>query len=209
MVAAGLLLLVLAACVPGARIAEGPSVIVVNGPRENAVPDLADALERLMQAQTDCCLFELQWSQPVRAQERQRDLYGYRAWIAAAGMARNLGADWALLIGSHGYERTVTQHGDQLHITVTTGVRLHVTDGTGGQLAMFGSRQLRAERTQPAAQELVSEGNEPLLVSLASEALADVAGQAVSWLNAQVNGLSAEVVPDDLLVLEGHVATGK
>ncbi len=208
-VAAGLLLLALTACVPAAGSADGPSIIVVNAPRENAVPELAEALEAALQAEPHCCAFDIQWSQPVRAQERQRDLYEHRAWIAAAAMARNLNADWALLIGSHGYERTVTQYGDRLHIVVTTGVRLHVTDGTGERLAMFSSRRLQAERSQPAAQELVAVNREPLLSQLTVAALSDVAGPAVSWLNAQLDGLSAEVVTDDLLVLERHVATGQ
>lgn len=190
-IAALTLLLVLAGCVPGTVRTDAqlePVVIIVNAPREDAVPDLADALEAEMRILPDCCSFDIHWSQPVRAQERQRDMYSHRAFISIGSIARNLRASWGIMVSSNGYSREVTELGSRLHIDVTTGVRVHITDDQGNELATFDSRRLQASRSQPAAQELVGENREPLLQELAEQLLPDVAAPAVTFLN----GLAAD-----------------
>ena len=179
-------LLLLAGCVPGtARDDRTPEIatIIVNAPREDAVPGLADALENEMRLHPDCCSFDIHWSRPVRAQERQRDMYSHRAFISIGNIARSLGTRWGIMVSADGYIREVTELGSSLHVHVTTGVRLHVTDDEGEVLATFYSRTAQGSRFQPAAQELASEYREPLLQELAESLLPDVAAPAVSFLN--------------------------
>lgn len=187
LIAAGLVLL--AGCMPAAQVSgmeTEPVAIVVNGPREFAVPGLADALEQEMRSLPHCCGFDIHWSQPVRAQERQRDMYSHRAFSSTGSIARNLRAGWAVLAGANDYVREVTEIGSRLEIHVTAGVRLYITDDQGNELARFDSRSLQARRWQPADRELVSEGREPLLQELTEELLPEVAAPAVSFLNGRV-----------------------
>lgn len=179
------MILILSACVPvtSADSQQGPSVVLINAPTENAVAGLADALEEMMLRDEECCAFWVHWSAPVRAQERQRDFFDHRAWISAGSLARNLGAEWAILIGVNNYERTVTEHRDSFHIVVSAGVRLHVLDSTGQELARFDSRTFTDSRVQSNRQPLADEQFEPLLLPVARNGLADVAGAAVSELN--------------------------
>lgn len=180
------LLFVLAACVPGTTDADGPAgsrIVIVNGPRENSVPGLADTFDEEIRRLSACCNFEIQWSDPVRAQERQRDLYGHRAFISTGSIARSFRASWGVLVGSHQYTREVTEVGERLFIDVSSGVRVFVTDDQGNELARLDSRVLHASRTQPASRELVSEHQEPLLAELAERALHDVTAGTVEFLN--------------------------
>lgn len=181
-----ILMIGMAACVPAAQSdsqSGATTVIVVGAPAENAVPGLPDVLEAAMRQQPDCCAFDFHWSAPVRAQERQRDLYDYRAWGSAGRMARNLSAEWAVMIGLNAYERTVTEQADRLYINITAGVRLVVVDDQGQEIARFDSRLLTASRVQAASEPLVHELSDPLLLPLATEALPDVVPAVVSELN--------------------------
>ncbi len=183
-------LLLLGACVPTANQASDPnSVVLVNGPTENAVAGLADELARQLAATPGCCAFDIHWSAPVRAQERQRDLYSDRAWGSAARIARSLGAGWAVLVGVNDFERTVTERNDRLDITVSTGVRVHVLDRQGSELASFDSRTLTDSRSQPSSQPLVDERQEPLRQALAQQALRDVASALASELDWLAGGV--------------------
>ena len=178
-------ILLLAGCVPAAdgEAADGPAeVITVNGPTEDAVSGLPEAVENLIKAEADCCSFEFHWAAPVRAQERQRDLNGYLAPTAAGKIVRSLGADRALLVSSTGYERTVEERRNVRYITVTAAARAVVVTADGTEVAEFTGRPRRAERREAAAEELVSERQEPLLLRLATESAADFAVDVTDFL---------------------------
>ena len=191
----GILLVGLAACVPvsepGQESAEAV-IVIINGPTENSAAGLADALEAHMKQLDDCCAFDFHWTTPVRAQERQQDLYSHRAWGSAGRIARSLLADWALLIGLNDFERTVTEQRDQLHISVSTGVKVHILDDQGLELASFVSRTFSGSRVQAANEPLVDERLEPLALPLAREALPDLTAAAVEELNWLATTVSAD-----------------
>ena len=189
------LLLLLSACVPASsRSSTDPAntVIIVNGPSEDAVAGLADELERRLLDQPGCCGFDLHWSVPVRAQENQRDLNGYRAWGSSGRIARSLGAGWAVLVGLNDFERTVNYRGDTLAISVTAGVIVHVLDSSANEIASFESGTRRAWRSQSADEPLADERREPLRGQIAFAALGDVLAPLTSELDWVTGNSSAQ-----------------
>lgn len=184
------LIFALSGCVPAADTPAkdaSRTVITVNGPREDSVPGLAEQLDSLILAAPGCCSFELHWSTPVRAQERQRNLNGYQAAPSAAAIAKSLQAGWAVLIGSAGFERKVEESRGIRYITVTTAAAAKVVTSGGTEIAEFTGRTRRAERTESAEAELLDPQREPLLLSLAGESAADFADDLTAFLNGAVD----------------------
>lgn len=189
-----LLLVLLGACAPGVSAdvtaagraaGEGDKVVLINGPTEERLPGLADQLEAQLRKLPDCCAFAFQWSVPVRNQEGQRDLYGVRAPLQAAYLARNLGDRWPVLIGTTGFERLVTEHDSFYDIRGQLAVQALLVDiDTGQVLQVITTSTYQGSRQQDRRQALPSERQDPLMSELAQLALQELAPQLLQQLNA-------------------------
>jgi hypothetical protein len=175
----------LAACAPARGTGpESDLVALINGPTEERLPELADQLEAQLRTLPACCAFSFQWSVPVRAQERQRDMFGVRAPLQAAYLARNLGDRWAVLVGTTGFDRTVEETADRYFISGTLAVQAVVIDPSDASvLATVTSAAFSGSRIQGKLTALPGEREDPLMLELARQALADLAPQLLSVLN--------------------------
>jgi hypothetical protein len=175
----------LAGCVPatGSNI-DSSQVAMINGPSEERLEGLAELLEEQVSALPDCCRFSFLWSSPIRAQERQRDMFGGRAPLQAAYLARNLGAGWPVLVGTTGFERTVEEGRDGYFITGTLAVQalvINVADGT--VMAEVTSDSFSGSRWQSRRESLPGERQDPLMEELARQAAAELAPRLLAVLN--------------------------
>lgn len=180
------LLVLLVSCVPAAQqssTAAGRTVIITNAPLEDAVPGLPEALGEAIISQPGCCGFEIHRPQAVRLHERHRDMSGHRGVISSAALARTLNAGWAVLIASHGYERTVTEAGELLYIDVSTGIRARIVDSEGNEYGSYRAGPVHGTRMQRASEPLADLMAEPLLHDLASELLPGVVPQLTKRLD--------------------------
>lgn len=183
-------LALLGGCLPAADrdgAASDRTVIIVNAPLEDSVPGLAEGTADLIRAGAACCSFDIHWGTPVRAQERQRNLGGSRADASAAAIARSLGAGWAVLVSSAGYDREVTERGGDRVVTVTTAAKATVVTAEGTEIARFEGRPRRARRRETSDAELLSEFREPLLERLAAESAGDFTADLTDFLNGAVS----------------------
>jgi len=182
-------LVLLAGCLPAAErdgAAPDRTVIIVNAPQADSVPGLAESTADLIREESACCSFDIHWGTPVRAQERQRNLESSRAHASAAAIARSLGAGWAVLVGSTGYDREVTERGAVRVISVTAAAKATVVTAEGTEIARFEGRPRRARRRETSDAELVSDFREPLLESLAAESAGDFTAALTDFLNGAV-----------------------
>jgi hypothetical protein len=187
-----LALTLVAGCAPAATAggAEGTGepggnkVALINGPTEERLPGLADLLEMQLRRQPDCCAFTFPWSVPVRNQEDQRDMYGVRAPLQAAYLARNLGDRWPVLVGTSSFERTVAEQRDSYYISGQLAVKAQLVDTvTGTVLQTLTSSVYSGSRQQARQQPLPAERQDPLMLELAGQAVAELAPQLLQLLN--------------------------
>jgi hypothetical protein len=91
-----LLFVLLTGCVPAAYDAR-PKIAFVNAPTENRVNGLAEALVSTIQEQETP--FGFSRSSALRFQETHRDMFGSRAALQAAFIARSQGAVYGVMVG--------------------------------------------------------------------------------------------------------------
>jgi hypothetical protein len=182
-----LALLVLAACAPALQNGRA-ALVLINGPMEERVPGLAEDFQTLLERDPAAPLYRFAAPAAVRFQEVRRDMHGRRAPLQAAFIARNLGAEYAVMVGAPRYERRaktiLTPLGEQR--LVTTAVRLEVTIIDPETAAvMFRQRSgLRlATRLEPAHKPLVEEARDPDLLDMRRGLLRDLAPPTVAELS--------------------------
>lgn len=180
----GLLLAAIAGCAPTAM--EDPArtqVALINAPAEQRVAMVADALEEEVAGVRSCCSFSFARSQPVRFQETHRDLFGSRAAPQAASLARNLGASLAVMAGAPRYERTVERVDGGREIRGVVQLRAIVVDASSGeQLGTVGSRTFRDRRLVGEDEPLPEVEDDPLMIDLTRQAVADLAPHLAALL---------------------------
>jgi hypothetical protein len=169
----------LSACAPitAEQTGDQPRVALVNAPAEQRVSILADLLTAEMSGVRGCCAFEFVRSSPLRFQETHRDMFGSRAAPQAASIARNLGAEFAVMAAAPVFERTVERFDDgSRDVRGSVRVRAVVLDPeTAEQLAAVGSFTFRDARSLGADEPLPEPDEDPLMIVLTEQAAADLA----------------------------------
>jgi hypothetical protein len=190
---AALLMALLVACAPAAtQEPSEPVVALINAPAELRVAPAADALQAEVESVPGCCTFAFTRSRPVRFQETRRDLFGSRAAPNAAALARNLGADLAVMAGAPLFERTVEAIDGAREVRGVVQFRATVLDAaTGNALGSVGSLVFRDSRVVREGEALPEPDEDPMMLALMREAVADLAPH----LAAVLMDLAAEV-PD-------------
>jgi hypothetical protein len=149
-------LLTLTACVPAVRDTR-PKVAFINAPTENRVSGLAEDLEALVKEQPTT--FGFSRSAAVRFQEVSRDMFGSRAPLQAAFIARSQGAVYAVMIGfeNDGDVVRASIEGTILELTLSLKGRAEasIVDPTTAEiLATFVSSEVVAKQYETIRLEL-------------------------------------------------------
>jgi hypothetical protein len=179
-----LLLALLGSCAPSVtQEPSEPVVALINAPAEQRVAPAADALQAEVESVPGCCTFAFTRSQPVRFQETHRDLFGSRAARNAAALARNLGADLAVMAGAPLFERTVEAIDGAREVRGEVQFRATVLDAeTGEPLGTVGSLVFRDSRLLREGEPLPSPDEDPTMLALMREAVADLAPHLAALL---------------------------
>jgi hypothetical protein len=147
---AGLMLLfvTLTACVPAAYDTR-PKVAFVNAPTENRVNGLAETLESTIKKEETT--FGFSRSSALRFQETHRDMFGSRAALQAAFIARSQGALYAVMVGfdNEGDVVRTSLNGNKVEVTLRLKGRASasiVDPMSADILATFESSEVDAEQ---------------------------------------------------------------
>lgn len=156
-------LFILTACVPVVRDTR-PKVAFINAPTESRVSGLAEDLEGLIKEQPTT--FGFSRSSAIRFQETARDMFGSRAPLQAAFIARSQGAVYAVMVGfdNEGDVVRYSIDGTRLELTLSLKGRAEasIVDPTTAEvIATFVSSEVVAKQYQTVALEL-PEGLDPL-----------------------------------------------
>lgn len=157
------ILIALTGCVPALRDTR-PKVAFINGPTESRVSGLAEDLETLIKEQPTT--FGFSRSSAIRFQESSRDMFGSRAPLQAAFIARSQGAVYAVMIGFENEGEVVRSglDGTRLELTLNLKGRASasiVDPATAEVLATFVSSEVFAKQYETVTLEL-PEGLSPL-----------------------------------------------
>lgn len=180
-----LLLLTLAACLPAPEEKPlQPVVALVNAPADQRVGTVADALQEEIARMEDCCPFSFTRTQPVRFQETHRNMYGSRAPVSSAALARNLGAELAVMASAPRFERTVEESSAGTWVHGTVQLRAVVLSADrGDSLGGVGSLVFRARRPVGEDEALPDIEDDPTMSALVEEAAADLAPHLAAVLS--------------------------
>ena len=96
-------LLALTACVPADQTAR-PQIAVVNAPTDLRFPGLADAFAATLEKKVGRT-FSFSPAATLRFQETHNDMFGDRAPLRTALIARSQGAAYAVMVGLRGTKR--------------------------------------------------------------------------------------------------------
>jgi hypothetical protein len=156
-------LFALAGCVPAVRDTR-PKVAFINAPTESRVSGLAEDLGTLIQEQPTT--FGFSRASAIRFQESSRDMYGSRAPLQAAFIARSQGAVYGVMVGFENEGEVVRSglDGTQLELTLNLKGRAKasiVDPGTAEVLATFVSSETVAKQYETVTLNL-PEGLSPL-----------------------------------------------
>jgi hypothetical protein len=178
------LVALLGSCAPVAtRQAEGPSVALINAPAEDRVSPAADALQPKVESVPGCCGFSFVRSRPVRFQETHRDFFGSRAAPSSAALARNLGAELAVMVGAPLFERTARNVDGAREVRGRVQFRATVVDADSGEsLGTVGSLTFRDFRLVGEDEPLPELDEDPTMLALMDEALSDLAPHLAALL---------------------------
>ncbi|MEX2535831.1 MAG: hypothetical protein WD273_09575 [Trueperaceae bacterium] len=167
----------LASCVPALEDeTAGTQVALINAPAGVRVSFIADALQEQVLEVAGCCEFSFTRSQPVRFQETHRDMFGSRAAPQSASLARNLGAQLAVMAGAPLFERTVNSADGGREIHGSVELRAIVIDAASArQLATVGSLTFTASRFASENEPLPELEQDPIMVELGHRAVANLA----------------------------------
>lgn len=140
--------LLLAACAPSTSSVSEPVVAVINGPAQHAINGSAQAVHEHFVQDTERG-FALVSPFSLRFLESHSDLFDDRAAPTAARIARNQGADLAILVGAPIQTRTVTLSRDEAsrRVDIELALEALVIDARNGAVVQtlrtrshFGSR---------------------------------------------------------------------
>lgn len=127
--AALLAALALAACAPSARDETRPLVAIMNAPAQSAVRGAAEIVQDVLFAD-EGRTFDLVSSFTMRFLESHTDLFHSQAAPSAARIARNQGADLAVMVGAPVLERDVSLSRDEAsrRVDVSLALEAQVVD---------------------------------------------------------------------------------
>jgi hypothetical protein len=142
-----LVLVAVSGCVPAVQDTR-PKIAFVNAPTESRVNGLAETLQTTLQTQETP--FGFSRSSAVRFQETHRDMYGSRAPLQAAFIARSQGAVYAAMVGFENDGDVVNSSLSGNKVTITLklngrAVASIVDPVTANVLASFTSSVITAE----------------------------------------------------------------
>jgi hypothetical protein len=157
------ILIALTGCVPAFRDTR-PKVAFINAPTESRVSGLAEDLETLVKEQATT--FGFSRASALRFQESSRDMFGSRAPLQAAFIARSQGAVYGVMVGFENEGEVVRSgiEGTQLELTLnlTGRARASIVDPvTAEVLATFVSSEVVAKQYETVTLDL-PEGLSPL-----------------------------------------------
>lgn len=179
-----LLTTLLAGCLPGAADDPGVEVALVNAPAGERVPFLADDLQHSLVALDGCCRFDFIRSTPLRFQETHRDMFGSRAAPAAAAIARSLGAEVAVMVSAPRFERKVEQVDGGREVSGVVSLQATAIEAASGRpLGSVGSLAFRGRRFEPNRGSLPEIDEDPLMIALTRDAVADLAPHLAALLD--------------------------
>lgn len=177
---------VLAACAPQAQPSEQgdpPLVAVINAPADDRVTALAGELESAVADVSGCCAFEFHFAPPIRFQETHRNLFGSRAVPQSAALARNLGADIAVLASAPVFEREEQVLDGEREIRGTVQLEAMVIDaGTEEILGTVVSTTFSGRRYVDEQEQLPDVEEDPLMQRLLDDAVEDLAPHLAALL---------------------------
>jgi hypothetical protein len=158
-----LLLILGTSCVPVVQDTR-PKVAFLNAPTEYRVLGLAEELESLIRE--ELTTFGFTRSSPLRYQESHRDMYGSRAALQAAFVARSQGSAYAVMVGfeNDGDAVRTSLNGIKLELTLNLkgrAVASIVDPETAKILGTFESSEINAKVYQTVTLDL-PEGLSPL-----------------------------------------------
>jgi hypothetical protein len=158
-----LVLLVLTGCVPALRDAH-PKVAFINAPTESRVSGLAEDLETLIKKQPTT--FGFSRASAIRFQESSRDMFGSRAPLQAAFIARSQGAVYGVMVGFENEGEVIRSgiEGNELELTLNLKGRARasiVDPVTAEVLATFVSSEVVTKQYETVTLDL-PEGLSPL-----------------------------------------------
>jgi hypothetical protein len=157
------LLVALTACVPVVQDTR-PKVAFVNAPTEDRVSGLAQTLESTLKTQETS--FGFSRASALRFQETHRDMYGSRAALQAAYIARSQGARYAVMVSFDNAGDTVSWSlsGNRIDLTLRLNgrARASIVDPVSADiLGTFDSSEVVAEQHETVTLVL-PEGITPL-----------------------------------------------
>jgi hypothetical protein len=149
-------LFVLTGCVPALRDTR-PKVAFINAPTESRVAGLAGGLETLVKEQPTT--FGFSRASAIRFQESARDMYGSRAPLQAAFIARSQGAVYAVMVGFENEGEVVRSGIDGTRLELTLNLkgraRASIVDPvTAEVLATFVSTEVVAKEYETITLDL-------------------------------------------------------
>jgi hypothetical protein len=156
-------LLFLTGCVPVTRDTR-PKVAFINAPTESRVSGLAEDLEGLIREQPTT--FGFSRASAIRFQETSRDMFGSRAPLQAAFIARSQGAVYSVMVGFENEGDVIRYSIDGMTFELTLSLRgrakASIVDPTTAEvIATFVSSEVVAKQYQTVTLEL-PEGLSPL-----------------------------------------------
>lgn len=188
---ATLLLVLLAACAPALETESvQPVVALINAPADHRVSEIAGALQEEVQTVPGCCRFSFTRTAPVRFQETHRDLFGSRAPDNSAALARNLGARFAVMASAPRFERTVLRDDDAVReLEGEVQIQATVVDAESGEsLGTVNSLAFGRSWTTEAGTALPEPDEDPRMLELVEEAVADIAPHLAALLGDVASG---------------------
>ncbi len=182
--------LLLVACNPPALNASQDAgldkVVLINAPLQSAIGDLADDVEAAMRRNAGCCAFAFQFGHPVRFQETHRNMIGQDALVQSAEIARNLGAQVPVMVGTHEVEREVEERSDYVLVRAWVSLQGQVLDLEGNVVAHVITQTRSGSRWQRADLPLPDEREDPLVRELASDGARELAALLLDVLNSHL-----------------------
>ena len=169
--------LALAACAPSARDGSRPLVAVMNAPAQSTVRGAAEGVQDVLVADGDLP-FDLVSAFTMRFLESHTDLFHSRAAPSAARIARDQGADLAVMVGAPVLERQVTPSRDEAsrRIDVAVALEAQVVDPqTEAIVQTLRTRTHQGSRVEANDSPLPEPSDDPTVQALIAEAAPELA----------------------------------
>lgn len=176
-------LMVLASCAPAVQEDAGLQVALINAPAGQRVSFLADELQEALVEVPSRSDFGFIRPAPIRFQETHRDMFGSRAAPQSASLARNLGAEVAVMASAPRFERSVESVEGGSEVRGVVQLQASAIDAESGEpLGTVGSLTFRGSRLADDSEPLPEIEEDPLMISLTRDAVADLAPHLAALL---------------------------